>query len=62
MAPMGNNLAAGQGIVTPRTMAYYIERARGGVGMIITEAVTVNLTGRHRAGGHVSLIVPTKMA
>lgn len=51
MAPMGNNLADGQGIVTPRTMAYYLERARGGVGMIITEAVAVNLIGRHRAGG-----------
>jgi 2,4-dienoyl-CoA reductase-like NADH-dependent reductase (Old Yellow Enzyme family)/thioredoxin reductase len=47
---MGNNLAGVDGIVTPRTRAYYLERARGGVGMIITEAVAVNLTGRHRAG------------
>ncbi|UCG05612.1 MAG: FAD-dependent oxidoreductase [Desulfobacterales bacterium] len=50
MAPMGNNLSGADGIVTPRTRAYYLERARGGVGMIITEAVAVNLTGRHRAG------------
>ena len=50
MAPMGNNLSGTEGIVTPRTRAYYLERARGGVGMIITEAVAVNLTGRHRAG------------
>lgn len=50
MAPMGNNLAGADGIITPRTRAYYLERARGGVGMIITEAVAVNLTGRHRAG------------
>ncbi len=51
MAPMGNNLADPRGMVTPRTRAYYLERARGGVGMIITEAVAVNLAGRHRAGG-----------
>ena len=50
MAPMGNNLSGADGIVTPRTRAYYLQRARGGVGMIITEAVAVNLTGRHRAG------------
>ena len=51
MAPMGNNLADDKGVITPRTMAYYRERARGGVGMIITEGVAVNLRGRHRAGG-----------
>lgn len=51
MAAMGNNLSGAQGVVTPRTAAYYLERARGGVGMIITEAVAVSLTGRHRAGG-----------
>ncbi|MBW1781609.1 MAG: FAD-dependent oxidoreductase [Deltaproteobacteria bacterium] len=51
MAPMGNNLSGREGIVTPRTTAYYLERARGGVGMIITEAVAVSLTGRHRVGG-----------
>jgi 2,4-dienoyl-CoA reductase-like NADH-dependent reductase (Old Yellow Enzyme family)/thioredoxin reductase len=50
MAAMGNNLSGADGIVTPRTRAYYLERAKGGVGMIITEAVAVNLTGRHRAG------------
>jgi 2,4-dienoyl-CoA reductase-like NADH-dependent reductase (Old Yellow Enzyme family)/thioredoxin reductase len=50
MAAMGNNLAGTDGIVTPRTRAYYLERAKGGVGMLITEAVAVNLTGRHRAG------------
>jgi 2,4-dienoyl-CoA reductase-like NADH-dependent reductase (Old Yellow Enzyme family)/thioredoxin reductase len=51
MAAMGNNLSGAQGVVTPRTMAYYLERARGGVGMIITEAVAVSIAGRHRAGG-----------
>ena len=51
MAAMGNNLSGAQGVVTPRTTAYYLERARGGVGMIITEAVAVSNEARHRAGG-----------
>ena len=49
MAAMGNNLSGPEGIPSSRTMAYYLERAKGGVGMIITEAVAVSLTGRHRA-------------
>ncbi len=51
MAPMGNNLSDSRGMITPRSIAYYVARARGGVGMIITEAVAVSLTARHRAGG-----------
>jgi 2,4-dienoyl-CoA reductase-like NADH-dependent reductase (Old Yellow Enzyme family)/thioredoxin reductase len=51
MAPMGNNLSGAQGIITPRAMAYYLERVKGGVGMVMTEAVAVSLRGRHRAGG-----------
>ncbi len=51
MASMGNNLSGTQGIITPRAMAYYLERVKGGVGMVITEAVAVSLRGRHRAGG-----------
>jgi len=58
MAPMGNNLSGSEGIVTPRTTAYYLERVKGGVGMVITEAVAVSLTGRHRAGGLVLLDLP----
>jgi 2,4-dienoyl-CoA reductase-like NADH-dependent reductase (Old Yellow Enzyme family)/thioredoxin reductase len=50
MAPMGNNLSGAQGIITPRAMAYYLERVKGGVGMVMTEAVAVSLRGRHRAG------------
>jgi 2,4-dienoyl-CoA reductase-like NADH-dependent reductase (Old Yellow Enzyme family)/thioredoxin reductase len=51
MAAMGNNLSGTQGVIGPLSLAYYRERARGGVGMITTEAVAVSLTGRHRAGG-----------
>lgn len=50
MAPIGNNLSNAQGHLTPRAMAYYLARAEGGVGLIITEAVPVSLTGKHRAG------------
>ena len=49
MPAMGNNLSDVDGCLTPRVLAYYLTRARGGVGMIITEAMPVNVTGRHRA-------------
>jgi 2,4-dienoyl-CoA reductase-like NADH-dependent reductase (Old Yellow Enzyme family) len=39
LAPMGNNLSDSKGTITLRSIAYYIQRARDGVGMIITEAV-----------------------
>ncbi|HYB21517.1 MAG TPA: NADH:flavin oxidoreductase, partial [Thermodesulfobacteriota bacterium] len=48
MAAMGNNLSHPQGIVSDQAIAYYRERARGGVGLIITEACPVSLAGRHR--------------
>ncbi|MEW5911832.1 MAG: FAD-dependent oxidoreductase [Thermodesulfobacteriota bacterium] len=51
MAAMGNNLSDAQGLLTRRSLEYYLARARGGVGMIITEAVPVSLTARHRASG-----------
>lgn len=50
MPSIGNNLSSAQGHLTPRSMAYYLARAEGGVGLIITEAVPVSLTGKHRAG------------
>jgi len=50
MPSMGNNLSNAQGHLTPRAIAYYLARAEGGVGLIITEAVPVSLTGKHRAG------------
>ncbi len=49
MAAMGNNLAGPEGTPSPRTMAYYLENAKGGVGLITTKAVAVGLTGKHRA-------------
>jgi 2,4-dienoyl-CoA reductase-like NADH-dependent reductase (Old Yellow Enzyme family) len=42
MAAMGNNFSHPQGPVSNRAITYYAERARGGAGMIITEASPVS--------------------
>lgn len=47
MAPMGTNFSTSDGLTTERDKAYYAERARGGVAMIMTAAMGV--TGRARA-------------
>jgi dimethylglycine catabolism A len=41
MAPMGTNYSTTDGLSTERDRQYYAERARGGVGMIMTEAMVV---------------------
>ena len=46
MAPMGTNYSTTDGLSTARDLAYYAERARGGVAMIMTEAMVV--TGQAR--------------
>ncbi len=51
MAAMGNNFSHPQGTVSDRAIAYYRERAKGGTGLIITEATPVSLSGRHRGRG-----------
>ena len=48
MAAMGTNLSHPQGNVSDRAISYYRERAKGGVGLIVTEACPVSLAGRHR--------------
>ncbi|MBW1780516.1 MAG: FAD-dependent oxidoreductase [Deltaproteobacteria bacterium] len=42
MAPMGTRLASESGAVTQRQIQYYAERAKGGVGTIITEVTCVD--------------------
>ena len=42
MAPMGNALADNDGYVTETMLDYYRARARGGVGLIITQFASVN--------------------
>src|SRR5436305_4038380 len=42
MSPMEVDLGARDGTVTDRAVAYYAERARGGVGMIVVEATCVD--------------------
>ncbi|MCD0503841.1 NAD(P)/FAD-dependent oxidoreductase [Bordetella petrii] len=41
MAPMGTNYSTTDGLSTERDRRYYEERAKGGVGMIMTEAMVV---------------------
>lgn len=42
MASMGTNLADPNGFVTDEMISYYVERAKGGAGLIITELATVD--------------------
>ena len=42
MSPMATNFATKDGYVTERLKAYYEERARGGVGMVIVEEACVD--------------------
>lgn len=46
MAPMATNFSSTTGRVTDQQIAYYVERAKGGVGLIITESNYVSLEGR----------------
>ena len=46
MPPMGTNLASRNGEVTERLVAYYEERAAGGVGTLIVEVAAVHPGGR----------------
>ncbi|WP_444633856.1 oxidoreductase [Cupriavidus oxalaticus] len=46
MAPMGTNYSTTDGFSTERDKRYYEERARGGVGMIMTEAMVVTEQAR----------------
>src|SRR4051812_16877002 len=46
MAPMGTNYSTTDGISTERDKQYYAERARGGVAMIMTEAMVVTAEAR----------------
>jgi 2,4-dienoyl-CoA reductase-like NADH-dependent reductase (Old Yellow Enzyme family) len=46
MAPMGTNYSTSDGYSTERDKRYYAERARGGVAMIMTEAMVVTEQAR----------------
>jgi 2,4-dienoyl-CoA reductase-like NADH-dependent reductase (Old Yellow Enzyme family)/thioredoxin reductase len=46
MAPMGTNYSTTDGLSTERDRTYYAERARGGVAMIMTEAMVVTQEAR----------------
>jgi len=48
MPPMTTRLADADGHVTDETVAYYVARARGGVGLITVEMASPQKAGRHR--------------
>src|ERR1700730_10531461 len=47
MAPMGTNYGTSDGFSTDRDTRYYGERAKGGVAMIVTEAMNVSAGARN---------------
>ncbi len=47
MAPMGNNFALEDGALSELQIAHYEKRARGGVGLIITESSPIDALGIH---------------
>ena len=51
MAPMGTNLASPEGKVTPYLVSYYQARARGGVGLIITDDTTITSSAIYHPNG-----------
>jgi len=51
MAPMGTNLASLEGKVTPSLISYYQARARGGVGLIITDDTTITSSAIYHPHG-----------
>ena len=46
MPPMATNYATPEGFVSDRMIAYYVERARGGVGYINVEHTAVHQQGK----------------
>jgi 2,4-dienoyl-CoA reductase-like NADH-dependent reductase (Old Yellow Enzyme family) len=48
MPPMTTRLADDEGFVTDESIAYYLARVRGGVGLITVEMASPELAGRHR--------------
>ena len=51
MAPMGTNLASPEGEITPNFIGYYETRARGGVGLILTDDTTVTESALYHQKG-----------
>ena len=52
MGPMGTNLSNPDGSLTEKHIVYYETRARGGVGLIITEMAVVDPRGRYQPRMH----------
>lgn len=48
--PMNTNLTSEDGYVTPQLEEYYLRRAKGGAGMIVLEAATIDANSRNHPG------------
>ena len=48
LPPMNTNFCLNEGYISQRLIDYYEERARGGVGLLITEGMAVEAQGRRR--------------
>ena len=48
LPPMSTNFCLNEGYISQRLIDYYEERARGGVGLLITEGMAVEARGRRR--------------
>lgn len=51
MAPMNTNMAHGDGSASQRNRDYYAERAKGGAGIVILEALFIEWAAKHRTFG-----------
>ena len=61
MSPMATNFGTEKGDITDQQIAYYAERAKGGVGLIIAESTYVSVEGRgarNRAGMCDDAVIP----
>ena len=45
--PMNTNLTSEDGYVTPELEEYYVRRAKGGAGMVVLEASTIDANSRN---------------
>lgn len=55
MSPMGSNYASDTGGVTDRLIRHYVERARGGTGLIVVENTTVQFPQGRGAAVHLRI-------
>jgi 2,4-dienoyl-CoA reductase-like NADH-dependent reductase (Old Yellow Enzyme family) len=56
MAPMNTNFPSAVGEMIPQIIDYFVERAKGGAGLIITSAAVVDFDSKKRAANSVFIM------